>query len=229
MTDIDYRTIGIALALCAACVLIFLVKRQQSRIQSFEQPPTDLASVPFEKVEQTTPEDETAYHIIEEERKKIWNDFSDTTLFSIENIFSMSKHMTHRIASVYFPGQDEPIYQATVEGLIHLITRVSERLEGYLNKFPLAFLKERTVHDIVRLHRGYKKVAANPVVKFFNNTYVDAARRLLWYGVNATNPWYYGRQIVWTAGKEVVVRYLLTLVITIVGEEAVLLYRKSKK
>jgi len=47
-------------------------------------------------------------------------------------------------------------------------------------------------------------------------------------GLQCDQPWYYGRQIAWTVGKELGLRYLLTLIITIVGEEAVLLYRRGK-
>jgi hypothetical protein len=45
-------------------------------------------------------------------------------------------------------------------------------------------------------------------------------------GYNALNPWYWGRKAVFTAGKEGTLRYLLTVIITIVGEEAVLVYSK---
>jgi uncharacterized membrane protein YebE (DUF533 family) len=47
-----------------------------------------------------------------------------------------------------------------------------------------------------------------------------------WMGYNVLNPWYWGRKVVFTAGREGVFRYLLTVIITVVGEEAVLVYSK---
>jgi len=229
LKDTDFAAAGFLLALCSSVILLLLVRRQQRRMQQFEEQLKDISSVPFEKVTDRTPEDEEAYRIIEEERKNIWNDFSETASLSTEKLMALVGKVTGSIASVYFPENAEPVNQATVEGLVHLIRRVCERLEFCMNTFPLTFLKERTIGDILRVHQGYKKVKNNQLVRFFSNTYVDAARRLLWFGVNAANPWYYGRQIIWSAGKEAAVRYLLTLIVTIAGEEAVLLYRKSKK
>jgi hypothetical protein len=112
-----------------------------------------------------------------------------------------------------------------VLGLLHLFKRVAERLEGYLNKFPLTVLRDRTIAELLLLHSGYVKVKENPMVKLLGNKFVDTARKLLWSAYNVSNPWFYGRQIVWAVGRELGTRYLLTLILTIVGEEAVQLYR----
>jgi hypothetical protein len=210
-------------------VLLFLVRRERVKMKNLERETMSLSGVPFEKIEKTTPEDDEAYRIIEEERKKIWKNFSSDTEFAVEYVFSLSKEITKKVASVYFPESEEPMYQATVEGLLHLVKRVAERMEGYLNRFPLAFLKDRNVKDMLLVHDWYKKVTESKFAKILGNKFVYMGRRLAWAAYNVTNPWYFGRKIMWAVGKEAGRRYFLTLIVTIVGEEAVLLYRRGKK
>jgi hypothetical protein len=119
------------------------------------------------------------------------------------------------------------VYQATVEGLVHLMHRITERLAVYLGKFPLSMLRDRTVDDLLRLHAGYRRVIENRFTRCIRSRFAGVARTFLWSAYNATNPWYYGRQLLWSAGKQAGIRYLLALVVTIVGEEAVLLYRQA--
>ena len=109
----------------------------------------------------------------------------------------------------------------------HLI--LFEKKGGYLNRFPLAFLKDRNVRDMLLIHSWYKKVTESRLAKILGNRFVNMGRRIVSAAYNISNPWYYGRQIIWTVGKEAGIRYFLTLIVTIVGEEAVLLYRKGKK
>jgi hypothetical protein len=140
-------------------------------------------------------------------------------------VLGLSRGLVEKIAAIYHPDIEEPVYQVSVLGLLHLFKRVAERLEGYLNKFPLTVLRDRTIAEMLLLHSGYVKVRENPVMKFLGNKFINTARRLVWSAYNVSNPWFYGRQIVWTVGKELGMRYLLTLILTVVGEEAVLLYR----
>ncbi len=224
----DAYTITLFVFLLFLCVLYALVRRQQKKGKELTHEINELSDVPFQKVDAPSPEDEEAYRIIEQERKRIWKQFSSDADISIETILVLSKDMTAKIAEVYFPDTEEPVYQATVEGLVHLLKRTTERLEGYLNRFPLKILRDRTVRDLMRLHSGYKKVVDNPIAKVIGNKYMSMGRKLLWSAYNVTNPWYYGRQFVWAVGKEAGIRYFLTLVVTIVGEEAVLLFRNSR-
>lgn len=225
----NYYTLILLLLLIIFCVLLLLVRRQRVKMNKLAAETMTLAGVPFEKIAPTTPEDEEAYRIIQEERKKIWKDFSSDTALTVERVLFLSKGITGKIAAVYFPESEEPVYQATMAGLLHLVRRVAERMEAYLNKFPLSFLKERNVKDMLLIHNGYQRVIGSRFAKIMGNKFVTLGRKLVWSAYNVSNPWYYGRQVVWAAGKEVGLRYLLTLIVTIVGEEAVLLYRRSKK
>ena len=45
-----------------------------------------------------------------------------------------------------------------------------------------------------------------------------------WLAYNALNPWYWGRRLAYTSVREIAFRYLLTWVVTIVGEEAMAVY-----
>jgi len=227
MAEHQYIIIIILFAIIS-CLLFALVWREKKKIKTLEEEMDSLSKVPFRKVTEMTAADEAAYKIIEEERNRIWKNFSAETVLSVESLFSLSRELVMKIASIYFPDKEEPLYQATVAGLLHLVRRVIERVEGYITRVPLSMVRDRTVEEILYLHRGYKKVKESRFGQILGNSFVNTARKLVWGAYNVTNPWYYGRQIAWTVGKELGLRYLLTLIITIVGEEAVLLYRREK-
>jgi hypothetical protein len=224
----NISTIILIVLIVLCCVVLLLARRERRKIQKFEQEISSLSGVPFEKLETTTPLDDEAYRLIEEERRRIWKSFSADTEFTAEYVFSLSRDITRKIAAIYFPDKQEPLYQATVHGLLHLFKRVTERVEGYLNKFPLTMVRDRTIEDMIVLHSGYKKIKESPIGKILGNKFVTMARQIAWGAYNVSNPWYYGRQLVWAVGREAGIRYFLTLIITIVGEEAVLLYRSKK-
>jgi hypothetical protein len=227
MAEYQYIII-IGLFAIISCLLLFLIWREKKKIKDLEEEMDSLNKVPFQRIKEMTLEDDAAYKIIEEERNRIWMNFSSQTELSGESVFELSRELVIKIASIYFPDKDEPLYQATVAGLLHLVRRVVERVEGYLNRVPLTIVRDRTVAEILYLHRGYKRIKDSKITQVLGNRFVNTARKLAWGAYNVTNPWYYGRQIAWTVGKELGLRYLLTLIITIVGEEAVLLYRKEK-
>ena len=226
MTEHYYPAIALLLLILSAA-LYLLLRRERAKVKKFELEMTNLSGVPFEKVAEPTLRDEEAYRIVDEERGRVWKNFSSETVLTADYVLAQSRGLVAKIAAVYYPDIEEPVYQVTVLGLLHLFRRVAERLEGYLNKFPLTVLRDRTIAEMLLLHSGYVKVRENPVVKLLGNKFVNTARRLVWSAYNVTNPWFYGRQIVWAVGREMGTRYLLTLILTIVGEEAVQLYRKK--
>jgi len=225
MIEHYYLLLLALILLMFSAALFVLFRRERAKVRRFELEMNDLSGVPFEKVPEPTPCDDQAYRIIEEERARVWKNFSSETVLTADHVLGLSRELVVKIARVYHPGIEEPAYQATVLGLLHLFKRAAERLEGYLNTFPLTLLRDRTIADMLLLHSGYAKLREHPVTKLLGNKLVNSARRLIWGAYNVSNPWFYGRQIVWAVGKELGMRYLLTLIITIVGEEAVLLYR----
>ena len=226
MTEHYYLLLALML-LILSTALFLMFRRERAKVQKFELEMTNLSGVPFEKVPEPTPQDEEAYALIEAERSRVWKNFSPETVLTTDYVLAQARQLVAKVAAVYHPDIEEPVYQGTVLGLLHLFKRVAERIEGYLNKFPLTVLRDRTIAELLLLHSGYVKVKENPVIKLLGNKFVDTARKLLWSAYNVSNPWFYGRQIVWAVGRELGTRYLLTLILTIVGEEAVQLYRKK--
>jgi len=227
MSEQYYLIISLVLGSVSAA-LYLLFRRERAKVKKFEIEMNSISGVPFEKVPEPTQRDEEAYRIIEEERDRIWKSFSTETALTADRVLALSRGLVAKIAAVYYPDAQEPVYQATVLGLLHLLKRVAERIETYLNKFPLTILRDRTIAEMLALHSGYVKVRENPVVKLLGSNVVNTARRLVWSAWNVSNPWFYGRQLVWAAGREAGTRYLLTLILTIVGEEAVQVYRREK-
>ena len=226
MSEHYYLTIA-ALLFIVSTALFLLFRRERAKVKKIELEMTNLSGVPFEKVPEPTALDEAAYLLLDAERSRVWKNFSSETVLTADYVLALSRELVEKIAAVYYPNTEEPVYQVTVLGLLHLFKRVAERLEGYLNKFPLTVLRDRTIAEIMLLHRGYVQVKENQLLKLLGNKFVNTARKLLWGAYNVSNPWFYGRQIVWAVGKELGMRYLLTLILTIVGEEAVLLYRSK--
>jgi flagellar biosynthesis/type III secretory pathway M-ring protein FliF/YscJ len=90
MAEQQYIIIIILFAIIS-CLLIVLIWREKKKIKNLEEEMDSLSKVPFQKVTEMTTSDEAAYKIIEEERNRIWKNFSAETVLSVESLFSLSR------------------------------------------------------------------------------------------------------------------------------------------
>jgi hypothetical protein len=181
--------------------------------------------MPIEMVESPTEKDLEAYRLVRRLRQEIWQHFGDDMSLNPQGLYTMSFDVIREVAAVYYPGEPEPQYKANIDGLLDLNSRILQRLNDILDKPVIGKLRGLDVSTILSLKKGYDKVRRHPVTEFIMSK--PALRKLWqagWSAANIFNPWYWGRKVFLEVGLETGKRYLVTALVTIVGEEAVMLY-----
>ncbi len=219
--------VGAALVLLSTLVL---VRRRNHKIQKelqarAEEEVMDLKQIELMRVQNPTEEDVRAYTLIEEERQKVWKSLSVDTSIAPRTIYQLAFDLVRDIAAIYYPDTENPIFKASIFDLLELNYRIIERVKESLDEFPLNTIKDMDIHEILRYKGYYDKITDFKFVKLAQeHKYLYSVGKYAWMGYNALNPWYWGRKVAYTAGKEGTVRYLLSVIITVVGEESVLVY-----
>ena len=217
-----------ALVLSSALVLFRRYnKKQQAALLAHETNEEELQQIELIRVQNPSQQDLQAYHLIETERQNVWRHFSTGTSLAPRKISQHSLELVQQIAAIYYPDIDHPEFQASIFDLLELNERIITRLKEHLEEFPLNTIRDLNLQDILTYKNYYDSFSQFEFVKLAKeHKYLYTIGRYAWMGYNSLNPWYWGRKAIFTAGKEGTFRYLLTLILTIVGEEAVLVYSK---
>ncbi|GAK49294.1 hypothetical protein U14_00515 [Candidatus Moduliflexus flocculans] len=204
------------------------VKEQQALLDKVAAE-KDFQQIDLIRVQNPTEQDNEAYALIERERQKVWKSLSLQTSIAPGLIWKMCYDLVARISAVYSPESDNPIFQVSLSDLLGLNDRVIRRIQDYLEQFPLNAIKDMKVQDILTYKDWFDKVSQNKAVQFAQqHKYLYTAWQYGWMVYNSINPWYWGRKVIFEAGREGSFRYLLSVILTIVGEEAVMVYSKRR-
>lgn len=227
------ETYSLIALLSAAVVLVttlLLVHRRNKQQEALIEESIDqetLQHIELIRVQNPSQKDLNAYHLIETERQKVWRQFSTSTSLAPRKIFQHSFDLVTQIAAIYYPDVENPVLQVSLADLVELNERVVSRIQEHLEDFPLNTIKDLKIQDILKYKDYYDALMEFKFVKLAQkHRYLYTIGQYAWMGYNALNPLYWGKKIMFTAGKEGALRYLLTMIITIVGEEAVLVYSK---
>ncbi len=227
----NYSLIALLFAALTLISTLFLVRRrnkqQQEALLKQETHAEEFKQIELMRVQNPTDQDLQAYDLIETERRNVWQRLSIETSISPKRISQLSLDLIRQIAVIYYPDLEYPEFQASIPDLLELNARIISRLREYLDDFPLNTIRDVNIQEVLKYKSYYHKLSDFDLVKFAkDNKYIYTVGHYAWMGYNALNPWYWGRKIAFTAGKEGTFRYLLTIIITVVGEEAVLVYSK---
>lgn len=224
----DYWYPALLLTVLSLLVLVWVLLRRQRPDRRDSVPgAVCLDDVPFERGDSSDPVDAAAFRIIERERRSVWEAASAGVRVSPEALYERAQGLVAAIAAAYFPQNARPETMVTVHGIVQLLGRTARRMEGSLGSFPLSLIRDRTISDVLRIHASYRAVRETPVGRFLRNRVVRTVGRVVWDAYTITRPWNLGRRVVWAVSREAALRYLLTLFITIVGEEAVRVYGQA--
>ena len=172
------------------------------------------------------PQDQEALRLLREYRRryllKLWPD----TRFSFREINDLSQTLVTEIARLYYPEEERPELKASLADLVGLYRRVGVRLTSWLETVPFRPLREMDLATVMLIHGTYQKFKDHPVHQFLKRHHLYRAARWVWGAVNIANPFYWGRQAAYTGGREFLARIFLAKVVTVVGEEAMLLYSR---
>ncbi len=219
--------IGAALVLLSTLLLVrYRNRKHQEELEArHNEELRELEQIELIRVQNPTEADLKAYTLIETERQKVWKSLSVDTSIAPRKIYQLAFDLVRDIAAIYYPDTENPIFKASIFDLLELNYRIVERIKDALDDFPLNTIKDMNIHDILRYKGYYDKFTDFQFVKVAEeHKYLYTIGKYAWMGYNALNPWYWGRKVAFTAGKEGSVRYLLSVIITVVGEESVLVY-----
>ncbi|MFC1876823.1 hypothetical protein ACFL2E_06085 [Thermodesulfobacteriota bacterium] len=172
------------------------------------------------------PTDQQACDRIELEVRAVSRHFSMSTSIAPKKVYELAADLTKEIAGIYYPVVDNPVLQASISDLLRLNERIVTRLNLKVREFPLNTVKDISIQKILQGKDYYDSKIKNKIewVKKFKTLYKVGSHA--WLSYNALNPWYWGRKIAYTSAREITFRYLLTWIITIVGEEAMAVYSR---
>ena len=220
--------IFVALILIFTLVAVRRYNRKQQK-EEFDRAieKGDLKQIELVRVQNPSKQDTQAYDLIEDERQKIWTSLSLKTSLAPTKIWRMSLNLIKEIAIIYHPEAEDPQFQASIADLLALNERIVKRVQEYLEIFPLNTIKDFNIQDILTYKKRYEKFSQSMGVRFSKkHKYLYTIGEYAWMGYNTLNPLYWSRKIMFTAGKEGIFRHLLSVVLKVVGEEAVLVYSK---
>ncbi|MEA1949710.1 MAG: hypothetical protein U9N83_20735 [Thermodesulfobacteriota bacterium] len=185
----------------------------------------NLYQIELVRVQNPSSQDKKSYDLIEAERKKVWTSLSLKTSLAPKEIWRMSLVLIKEIAAIYHPEAENPQFQASIDDLLELNERIVKRLQEYIEKPPLNTIKDLNIQDVLNYKTRYENLSQSAGVKFAQkHKHLYSIGKHAWTMRNFLNPWYWGRKVVFTAGKEGLYRRLLSVVLKVVGEEAVLVY-----
>ncbi len=170
--------------------------------------------------------DQQACDRIESEVRAVSRHFSMSTSVAPKKIYALAAELTREIAGIYYPAVDNPVLQASISDLLSLNERIVTRLNLKIREFPLNNVKDISIQKIVQGKDYYNSKIKDKIEWFKKYKTLYNMGSHAWLSYNALNPWYWGRKIAYTSAREITFRYLLTWIITIVGEEAMAVYSR---
>ena len=172
------------------------------------------------------PADQQACDRIESVVRAVTRQFSMSTSVAPQKVYALAADLTKEIAGIYYPVVDNPVLQASISDLLRLNERIVTRLNIKVQEFPLNTVKDINIQKILQGKDYYDSKIKNKIEWFKKFTTLYKFGSHAWLSYNALNPWYWGRKIAYTSAREFTFRYLLTWIITIVGEEAMTVYSR---
>lgn len=201
-------------------------RKHQEQLRAIDEETKDFKQIELLRVQNPTAEDLKAYALIEDKRQNVWTSLSVDTSIAPRRIYQQAFDLVRDIASIYHPDAENPVFQASAFDLLELNYRIIERVKEYLEEAP-DWVREMNISDILRYKGYYEKVKDFQFLKLAEeHKYLYNIGKYVWMGYNMLNPWYWGRRVVYTAGKEGAFRFILSTIITVVGEESILVYSR---
>lgn len=196
--------------------------RRESRAASTEGEPEGMLAI-----KDATEADQIACSIVERYRKRIWRRFSINTSFGVSAGCDLCSSLISEIAHVYCPDSPRPELEVTINDLLDLNERVIARVRRLLEKFPLNRLQGLRMSQILSYHKLYTAVTGNILVRSVRKKWSLRVARTAAIAARCASPRFWIMRGVTRGGREFAARYFLTSLVTIAGEEAIVLYRRG--
>jgi len=169
------------------------------------------------------PADEGAREVIRLNRNRYLWSYCPETPLSFNAINDLSGELIREIAGVYYPEEERPELKASLADLVALHNRVGGRLAAWLESAPVRPFKDVELQTVIRYYEMYQSLKDHPVSQFIRRHRLHRVASWGWAALNYNSPFYWGRRAAYELGR----RLLLARLVTLVGEEAMLLYGRQ--
>jgi hypothetical protein len=171
------------------------------------------------------PKEQQARAVIVGLRKKVWALPERELLLGLEPLNRLAVEVVRSIGAVYYPGAEQPEYEASLTDILGLVKRVSTRLARLASAVPFKYIGDRKLSDFQRYYQVYLKINESPVLKAFkNNPHLYKAARLVLNVKNMANPFYWAGRELTREGYFFILRWFYLTFISEIGKEAIRLY-----
>jgi hypothetical protein len=225
--------LNVIILMLTGCVLLTTLllsshRRRKKRQDHWPEELDPLKRIAALKAQFPSPADQRACDLILGELKAVNRTFSLKTSIAPKRVYAIAADLTREIAAIYYPDAENPALQVSLADLLKLDERIVARLSLKIQEFPLKAVKDISIHKILAGKDFYDAKIKNKLEWLKKYKLVYRLGNHAWLGYNALNPWYWGRKLAYTSAREITFRYLLTWVVTIVGEEAMAVYGRQE-
>ena len=136
-------------------------------------------------------------------------------------------NVANTVASNYYPNSKYPLYELSVEELIHLLNYLSNRIDGIFSKPVLKMFRKMTISQIFRIIDTKKKIEENKLVKVATSSKTKKIFQSVMTVINYANPIYWIKKVVINTSLTFTLNRIFLLVLDIVSDETNKAYSKS--
>lgn len=136
-------------------------------------------------------------------------------------------NVANTVASNYYPNSKYPIYELSIEELIHLLNYLSNRLDGIFSKPVLKIFRKMTISQIFKIIDTKKKIEENKIVKVATSSKTKKVFQSIMTVINYANPIYWIKKVVINTSLTFTLNRIFLLVLDIVSDETNKAYSKS--
>ena len=170
--------------------------------------------------------------LLKEKLSEIKKDFiTDTEGLSMKEKTDMFGNalynVANTVASNYYPNSKYPLYELSIEELIHLLNYLSNRIDGIFSKPVLKMFRKMTISQIFRIIDTKKKIEENKLVKVATSSKTKKIFQSIMTVINYANPIYWIKKVVINTSLTFTLNRIFLLVLDIVSDETNKAYSKS--
>ena len=136
-------------------------------------------------------------------------------------------NVANTVASNYYPNSKYPIYELSIEELIHLLNYLSNRLDGIFSKPVLKIFRKMTISQIFKIIDTKKKIEENKIVKVATSSKTKKVFQSIMTVINDANHIYWIKKVVINTSLTFTLNRIFLLVLDIVSDETNKAYSKS--
>lgn len=135
--------------------------------------------------------------------------------------------LTDNIAKKYYPNSKHPLGELSIEELIILDRYIINKIEEILSSKGLRLLKNIRISTILNIVDMNNKIQTNKAIKLSKKMHLSKIVKGINMALNVINPFYWFKKLVVSPSLNLLIKKILLLSISTIGEEVYQVYSKK--